>query len=197
MINDVLRGAASTDLFDDFDSLRFAVYGALVRHLEQSGYVRTTPFDASFDTGLTINDIDLEKVDDFFRRARMAKKLTIPSDADAEWLLKKLDAVSDDGKISNAAVLLFSKEPQRKFLASEVKCLQYWGRDVVGLPNEQRRICEILIGNPRTTIRKIASTLDVRPRTVEKQIAALKTKGVLVREGGTRGFWKVTLRKEG
>ena len=67
----------------------------------------------------------------------------------------------------------------------------------VGLPNEQRRICEILIENPRTAIRKIASTLDVRPRTVEKQIAALKTKGVLVREGGTRGFWKVTLRKEG
>ena len=62
---------------------------------------------------------------------------------------------------------------------------------------EQRRICEILIENPRTAIRKIASTLDVRPRTVEKQIAALKTKGVLVREGGTRGFWKVTLRKEG
>ena len=54
-----------------------------------------------------------------------------------------------------------------------------------------------MIENPRTAIRKIASTLDVRPRTVEKQIAALKTKGVLVREGGTRGFWKVTLRKEG
>ncbi len=67
----------------------------------------------------------------------------------------------------------------------------------VGLPNEQRRICEILIENPRTAIRKIASTLDVRPRTVEKQIAALKTKGVLAREGGTRGFWKVTLRKDG
>lgn len=38
--------------------------------------------------------------------------------------------MSDDGKISHAAVLLFSKEPQRKFLASEVKCLQYWGREV-------------------------------------------------------------------
>lgn len=125
-----VQGAVTRKAFDDFDSLRFAVYGALVRHLEQSGYVRTTPFDASFDTGLTINDIDLEKVHDFFRRARMARKLTIPSDADAEWLLRKLDAVSDDGKISNAAVLLFSKEPQRKFLASEVKCLQYWGNEV-------------------------------------------------------------------
>ena len=125
-----VQGAVTRKVFDDFDSLRFAVYGALVRHLEQSGYVRTTPFDASFDTGLTINDIDEEKVHDFFRRASMARKLTIPPDADADWLLKKLDALSDDGRISNAAVLLFAKEPQRKFLSSEVKCLQYWGREV-------------------------------------------------------------------
>ncbi len=65
------------------------------------------------------------------------------------------------------------------------------GNSFVGLPNEQRRICEILIENPRTAIRKIALTLDVRPRTVEKQIAALKAKGILVRRGGTRGFWEV------
>jgi predicted HTH transcriptional regulator len=71
------------------------------------------------------------------------------------------------------------------------------GNSVAAIPNEQRRICEILIENPKIAIRKIASTLDVRPRTVEKQIAALKAKGVLSREGGTRGFWKVTLRKEG
>lgn len=125
-----VQGEVTRKSFNDFDSLRFAVYGALVRYLEQHGYVRTTPFDASFDTGLTINDIDNEKVEEFFKRARQARKITIPPDADAEWLLKKLDALSDDGKISNAAVLLFSKEPQRKFLSSEVKCLQYWGCEV-------------------------------------------------------------------
>lgn len=116
--------------FSDFDSLRFAVYGSLVRHLEQCGYVRTTPFDSSFDTDLTTSDMDEEKVEAFLRRARAARKLTVPADADARWILDKLDAVSKDGSISNAAVLLFGKCPQRKFLSSEVKCIQYWGTEI-------------------------------------------------------------------
>jgi len=73
-----VQGEVTRKSFKDFDSLRFAVYGALVRHLEQCGYVRMTPFDASFDTGLTMDDIDVEKVSEFFKRARMAKKLTVP-----------------------------------------------------------------------------------------------------------------------
>ncbi len=125
-----IQGEVTRKSFKDFDSLRFAVYGALVRYLEQCGYVRMTPFDASFDIGLTMDDIDPEKVSEFFKLARIAKKLTVPPDADAKWLLEKLDAISSDGKLSNAAVLLFSKDPQRKFLSSEVKCLQYWGREV-------------------------------------------------------------------
>ena len=62
---------------------------------------------------------------------------------------------------------------------------------VATLPEEQRRICEMMIENPKIAVRKIASTLGIRPRTVEKQIAALKAKGILVRKGGTRGSWLV------
>ena len=67
------------------------------------------------------------------------------------------------------------------------------GNLVLGLPEEQRRICEMLITNPRMSVRGIAAALNVRPRTVEKQIAALKVKNVVVREGGTRGYWRVLL----
>lgn len=119
--------------FDDYGGLQLAVYGALVRHLESAGYLRMTPFDASFDSGLTVADVDETKVEDFLSRARRTKKLTVPPDADAKWVLEKLNAVSSDGHISNAAVLLFTKNPQRKFISSEVKCLQYWG-DVVERP---------------------------------------------------------------
>ena len=133
--NDVTR-----KMFSDFGSLRLGVYSALVRYLEQKGYVRTTPFDASYDTGLTMDDVDDNKVVEFLKRARAAKKLTIPAEADAQWILDKLDAVSSDGRLSNAAVLLFAKEPQRKFIASEVKCLQYWG-NVVERPIPSYRIC--------------------------------------------------------
>ena len=78
------------------------MYGALVRHLEQSGYVRTTPFDASFDTGLTINDIDLEKVDDadngsvqvmlFSDRLEILNPGTLPRGWTADRLLKTHDS---------------------------------------------------------------------------------------------------------
>ena len=134
--NDVTR-----KMFSDFGSLRLGVYSALVRYLEQSGYVRTTPFDASYDTGLTMEDVDDKKIAEFLKRARAAKKLTVPAEADAQWILEKLNAVSPDGRISNAAVLLFAKEPQRQFIASEVKCLQYWG-NVVERPIPSYRICQ-------------------------------------------------------
>ena len=50
--------------------------------------------------------------------------------------------------------------------------------------------------NPRIAIRGIASVLGIRPRTVEKQIVALKSKGILVRMGGTRGSWVVKVEKQ-
>ena len=64
------------------------------------------------------------------------------------------------------------------------------------LPEEQRRICGMLIENPKIAIRKMAVELNIRPRTVDKQIAALKAKGILVRKGGTRGCWEVKVGDE-
>ena len=49
----------------------------------------------------------------------------------------------------------------------------------------------MLIENPKIAIRKMAAALNIRPRTVDKQMEALKAKGILVRKGGTRGYWEV------
>ena len=59
------------------------------------------------------------------------------------------------------------------------------------LPAEQLRIYEMIVENPKISVRKLAEILDIRTRTVEKQLAALKAKGILVRNGGTRGYWEV------
>ena len=37
----------------------------------------------------------------------------------------------------------------------------------------------------------MAKVLGIRRNTVLKQFEALKTKGILIRKGGTRGFWEV------
>ncbi len=123
--SEVVRKSFSTP-----EELKAAVYAALVRSLEARGCIRTAPFDVSFDTDCTLDGLDADKVADYLRRARSARKITIPDDAGAEWLLGKLEALSPEGKVSNAGVLLFAKNPQSAFMSAEVKCLQYWGTEI-------------------------------------------------------------------
>lgn len=64
-----------------------------------------------------------------------------------------------------------------------------------GLPVEQRKICEILLADDHVSIRKIAELLGIRKNTVDKQLTALKNKGMVRREGGTRGVWRVRCKE--
>lgn len=52
-------------------------------------------------------------------------------DTKVEVLLRHFDLMDDDGKIANAAILLFGKKPQKYFITSEVKCVQFYGNEVV------------------------------------------------------------------
>ena len=61
------------------------------------------------------------------------------------------------------------------------------------MPDEQRRICDILKGNPKISIRKMAEMLGIRKNTLDKQLSALKAKGFIERRNGTRGSWRVIL----
>jgi len=82
------------------------------------------------DTNLTLADVDDAKVRDYLARAREAKKISVPKDADAAWLLTKLGMIAPDGRLTNAGVLFFAKHPQQAIDISVVKCLQYWGTHV-------------------------------------------------------------------
>ncbi len=64
---------------------------------------------------------------------------------------------------------------------------------LLSLPDEQRRICDILKGNPKISIRKMAEMLGIRKNTLDKQLSALKAKGFIERRNGTRGSWLVIL----
>ena len=67
------------------------------------------------------------------------------------------------------------------------------GNPLLSLPDEQRRICDILKGNPKISIRKMAEMLGIRKNTLDKQLSALKAKGFIERRNGTRGSWQVIL----
>ena len=59
------------------------------------------------------------------------------------------------------------------------------------LPKQQQSVCRFMLKDPSITALQIAKLQKVRVNTIEKRIAVLRKKGVIVREGGTRGVWKV------
>lgn len=67
------------------------------------------------------------------------------------------------------------------------------GNPLLSLPDEQRRICDILKGNPKISIRKMSEMLGIRKNTLDKRLSALKAKGFIERRNGTRGSWQVIL----
>ena len=119
--------------FVDVEGLRTSVYASLVRYLEEKGYIHWRPFDASNDNGATLNDLDEDKMRNFIQMARSKRNFPLSVETPPLSLLAHLDLIDDKERLANAAILLFGKKPQKFFITSEVKCVQFYG-DVVEKP---------------------------------------------------------------
>jgi hypothetical protein len=106
-----------------------AVYAALVQVLEDRELIRTGPFDAAPCPKAKLADLDEERMAWFLREARRARGFPLPEEATPPELLTHLNLL-DDGRPTNAAVLLFGKQPQRLLISSEVKCAHFHGTEV-------------------------------------------------------------------
>jgi len=115
--------------FNSIPELNAALYASLVDHLERTGALRTGPFDASACPRATLKDLSGRKVGDFLARAKAERGYAVGPRTSMQAALKHLNLL-DDGQPSNAAVLLFAKEPQRFLITSEVKCLHFHGTEV-------------------------------------------------------------------
>lgn len=116
--------------FGDYEELRTAVYTSLVRYLEQKEIVRKLPFDASANLSATWDDIDREKVRRFVERAQEKRKSKIQFSDGLESIFSGIHVLTEDGRLTNSAILLFGKDPQRFFRTSEVKCAPFYGTRV-------------------------------------------------------------------
>lgn len=105
------------------------VYASLVQYLETKELIRTGPFDASVCIKATLEDLDEERMRRFVRTARGARGFPLDEAVSPTELLTHLNLL-DQGRPTNAAVLLFAKQPQRFLLTSEVKCAHFHGVDV-------------------------------------------------------------------
>ncbi|GAG17889.1 unnamed protein product, partial [marine sediment metagenome] len=85
-------------------------------------------FDKQICKQTSLKDIDREKVRWFLREARKHRGLKISENADLSDVLRHL-GLSQTGKLTNAALLLFGNDP--KFIQSEVKCIRFKGNKPV------------------------------------------------------------------
>lgn len=123
--NDVIRKKFSSP-----SELKTAVYASLVKYLEDKEYLRISPFDATFRNEASLEDLDQQKISQFVLMAKSRRGFPLPETADPERILIHLNLLRGE-KLTNAAILVFGKKPQRFFITSEIKCAQFYGTEIV------------------------------------------------------------------
>ena len=106
-----------------------ALYAALVEHLEAQDLLSVSPFDAAQCSGAALDDLDIPGMYRFVRAARQLQGLALPEDTTPSDVLRHLSLLKR-GRLTNAAVLLFGKAPQRFLISSEIKCAHFHGYEV-------------------------------------------------------------------
>ena len=82
-------------------------------------------FDASPCEGATLKDISRTKIRDFIVAAKMKRGFPLAQNTPVEKFLTHLHLLASDGVPLNSAILLFGRDPQRWFLTSQVKCVEW------------------------------------------------------------------------
>ena len=76
--------------------------------------------------GADLDDIDEDKVRWFLNRAKYERRLELDQDTPLRESLEKLKLLNE-GIPTNAAILLFGRDPQRFFFQSETRCARFKG----------------------------------------------------------------------
>ena len=85
-------------------------------------------FDEQICKGAKVKDISREKLLSFVKKAKEQRGLSIEPGSPVTDILRKLKLMRKD-KLTNAAVLLFGKDPQDFFLQAELKAIRFKGLD--------------------------------------------------------------------
>lgn len=85
-------------------------------------------FDNQICKDAKLSDLEQAKIKEFLKNARSERGLDISVNATPKEVLMRLNLLKGD-KLTNSAVLLFGKSPQRFFIQAEVKCVRFKGTD--------------------------------------------------------------------
>ncbi|MYK89111.1 MAG: DUF4062 domain-containing protein [Acidobacteria bacterium] len=150
------------------------LYAALVQYLEARQLLRFGPFDAARCSGATLDDLNAEGMYRFIRVARRSRQFPLPEETPPADLLRHLNLLNR-GRLTNAAVLLFGRAPQRFLISSEVKCAHFHGTEVAKpIPSHQvykGTVFELVDQAVDFVMSKIALAVGTRAETVQAPVA--------------------------
>lgn len=83
-------------------------------------------WDEQICEAASLKDINEEKVRRFLKKARYERRLKLNTEVSVREALEKLGLLRE-GKLTNAAILLFGKYPQKIFSQAETRCARFKG----------------------------------------------------------------------
>lgn len=100
-----------------------------------------TPFDETVVPGITVEDIDLEKVQKYYVATR-SKEVTTNDTRDLAFLAEQLGLLKRNGTLNPtvASVLMFGKNPQSIFKLSSVNAIRFRGTSIADPIADRREI---------------------------------------------------------
>lgn len=115
--------------FRNIQELKSAVHESLIEFLREKGIVGKSIFDQAVCEEASWKDIDTDKVKWFLRTAKEKRNFPLPENTPVKDVFIHLNLLNGD-KLTNAAILLFGKNPHKFHLQAETKCLQLSGTEV-------------------------------------------------------------------
>ncbi len=115
--------------FANVSELNAAIYASLVNHLAACGVIQSRSFEERPCPDASLEDIDTTAVSDFVRMARQERQFPLPDNIPVSDCLAHLHMLSGD-QPTNAAILLFGRDPQRFLPAAEVRCMHFHGIEI-------------------------------------------------------------------
>lgn len=111
---------------EDASGLTTEVYSSLVDHIDRLGALRIPPFDTSACDRATLAQLSQKRVAWFLETARREHGFPLKANTATKALLTHLNLL-DGAKPTNAAILLFGRNPQRFHRTAETKCVHCHG----------------------------------------------------------------------
>jgi len=159
--------------FSDIPGLIREVYTSLVACLEQRGAIRSTPFDGSICEGATLRDIDNRAIADFIKTSEAAGRLKLKGSRAPKSVLQNFNLLGK-GYPTNAAMLLFAKDPRRFFHNIQVHCFHFYGtvkqKPIASQQPYEGRLVEVIDEAVEFVLGKIDRHVGTRAESVQAPV---------------------------